>query len=176
MKKSVLVSGVVLLSFIGIASAFAQNVPKLSDPEIASVAVVANQIDIDFAKLAIKKSKDAEVINFAKTMVADHQAIIDMAVALVTKLNVTPKDNAVSKQYLTNAEETKKMLQSKSAKSFNKAYVDNEVAYHKAVIGAVKTVLIPQAQNGELKALLEKALPILETHLHHAEMVQKKVK
>ena len=85
-------------------------------------------------------------------------------------------DNAVSEQYLENAKGTMEMLNSASDESFDKAYVDNEVAYHKAVIEAVKTVLIPQAENEELKALLEKALPILETHLQHAEMVQSQMK
>lgn len=176
LRKSVLVIGVVLLSVPFLSSAFAQEIPKLSDAEIASVAVVANQNDIDFANIAIKKSENTEVINFAKTMIADHQAVIDMAVALVTKLGVTPMDNAVSEQYLENAKGTMEMLNSASDESFDKAYVDNEVAYHKAVIEAVKTVLIPQAENEELKALLEKALPILETHLQHAEMVQSQMK
>ena len=175
-RKSVVVIGVLLFSVAFLTSACAQDMPKLSDAEIASVAVVANQNDIDFANIAIEKSKNTEVINFAKTMIADHQAVIDMAVELVTKLEVTPMDNAVSKQYRENAKETMDMLRSKSAMNFDKAYVDNEVAYHKAVIEAVKTVLIPQAQNGELKALLEKAVPILETHLDHAKMVQSELK
>lgn len=176
LKKSGLVTGLVLLFVTFLSSAFAQDAPKLSDAEIASVAVVANQNDIDFANIALKQSKDAKVLEFAKTMIADHQAVIDMAVALVTKLKVTPKDNAVSQQYTTNAKATIKTLSSKSGKAFDKAYVDNEVAYHEAVIAAVKTVLIPQSQNPELKALLQKALPILETHLHHAEMVQGQMK
>lgn len=65
------------------------------------------------------------------------------------------------------------MLNSKSGEDFNKAYIDNEVAYHKAVIAAVETVLIPNAGNKELKDLLLSVLPILKTHLGHAEMVQK---
>ena len=171
LKQPALVTGLLFFFVTILSPAFAQKAPTLSDAEIASVAVVANQNDINFANIAIKKSKDAKVVNFAKTMIADHQAVIDMAVALVTKLKVTPKDNAVSKQYLARA----KMLNSKSGKAFDKAYVDNEVNYHRAVIGAVKTVLIAQAQNAELKALLEKAVPIFETHLHHAEMVQKEM-
>ena len=170
------VLALVLFVVSTLSPVFAQVTSKLTDAEIASVAVVANQNDINFAKIALKKSKDTKVLEFAKTMIADHQSVIDMAVALVTKLKVTPKDNAVSKQYVTNAMETMKMLNSKTAKTFNKAYVDNEVEYHKAVIGAVKTVLIAQAQNAELKALLQKAVPIFETHLHHAEMVQSKMK
>lgn len=149
----------------------AQN--KLTDPEIASIAVVANQIDIDFAEIAKKKSKDKEVISFAETMASDHKAVIGKAVELVTKLKVTPKDNAVSKQLLADAEKTKKNLESKSGDEFNKAYIDNEVAYHKAVIKTVEELLIPQAQNAELKKLLQSVVDPLKTHLHHAEMVQK---
>ena len=166
------------LQFIALftcALGFAQEAPQLSDAEIASVAVVANQIDIDYAKIAIDRSKNADVREFANTMIADHNAIIEMAVALVTKLGVTPKDNAVSQSLLEQSAETTKTLKAAKGKAFDKAYVDNEVAYHKAVIGAVKTVLIPQSQNAELKALLETALPILETHLGHAEMAQMKI-
>ena len=132
--------------------AFSQA-PKLTDPEIASVAVTANQIDINYAKIAKAKSKNADVVKFAETMMTDHQAVIDQAVALVKKLNVTPKDNDVSKKLNSDAETTKKMLNAKSAKDFDKAYIDNEVAYHKAVIDAVQNLLIPQAQNADLKAL-----------------------
>ncbi|MDP4147977.1 MAG: DUF4142 domain-containing protein [Bacteroidota bacterium] len=157
-------------------NASAQSTPKLSDPEIASVAVVANQNDIGFAGIAQKHSKNADILNFAKTMATDHKAVIDQAVALVKRLGVTPKDNAVSKKMLADAEKTNASLRTKSGKAFDKAYIDNEVAYHKAVISAVEGVLIPQAQNAELKALLEKVDPILKTHLEHAEMVQSSLK
>ena len=123
----------------------AQQNPELSDPEVASVAVVANQIDISYAEIAKQKSKDATVLKFAETMINDHTAVINQAVALVKKLGVTPKDNTVSRKLLADAQKTKKMLRSKSAGSFDKAYVDNEVAYHKAVIGAVEGLLIPES-------------------------------
>jgi len=146
--------------------------PKLTDPEIASVAVTANQVDIDNAKLAEKKSKNADVIEFAKLMATDHQSVIDKAVALVTKLGVTPKDNVLSKKLNADAAKTRKSLSEKKGAAFDKAYIDNEVAYHKAVIGVVENVLITQAQNAELKDLLVKVMPTFRAHLAHAEMVQ----
>jgi putative membrane protein len=75
-----------------------------------------------------------------------------------------------------DAERTKKELNSKSGAAFNKAYIDNEVAYHKAVISVVGSTLIPQSQNAELKALLQQVLPVLKAHLDHAVMVQGKTK
>jgi putative membrane protein len=163
---------IVCLALTG-TKVFAQQDSKLSDPEIASVAVTANQIDIDNAAIAKEKSKDPEVLKFAETMANDHKAVIGQAVALVKKLNVTPKDNAVSQKMSADAGKTQTTLRSKSGKDFNKAYIDNEVAYHKAVIDAVQNVLIPQTQNAELKQLLENIMPALKAHLEHAEMVQK---
>lgn len=149
---------------------------KLTDPEIASIAVTANQIDIKAAELAKSKSKNAEVTNFAHTMINDHQSVIDQATALVKKLNVTPKDNAISRQLQANAKKTMASLKGKSGSAFDKAYARNEVAYHKAVISTVESTLIPQTKNAELKNLLETVLPVLKTHLQHAEMVEKSLK
>lgn len=165
-------TSVILCSTLLIATAFAQS-NQLTDAEIASVAVTANQIDINYAEIAKEISKNKDVLSFAETMSNDHKAIIGKAVELVTKLGVTPKDNDVSKKLNSDAEVAKKMLRSKKGKDFDKAYIDNEVAYHKAVIEAVEKLLIPQAQNKELKALLESVVAPLKAHLGHAEMVQK---
>ena len=166
-------TSMVVLSILFVSPAFAQTNPKLSDAEVASVAVVANQIDISYAEIAKEKSKDAEVLKFAQTMINDHNAVIAQAAALAEKLGVTPKDNAVSQGLLKDSEKTKKSLRSKSGNAFNKAYVDNEVAYHKAVIAAVEGLLIPETDNQELKELLQNVVPALKAHLGHAEMLQK---
>lgn len=146
---------------------------KLSDPEIASVAVTADQIDIEYAAIAKEKSKNADVLKFAETMAKDHQSVNDQAVALATKLGVTPQDNATTQSLISGAATTKEMLNSKTGADFDKAYIDNEVAYHKAAIGVVENTLIPDATNPELKSLLQTALPIFKQHLEHAEMIQK---
>jgi len=176
MKTIKLITVIIVLTFFPTSSLFSQKNTTLSDPEVASVAVVANQIDISYAEIAVKKSKNKEIIDFAKRMITDHNAVIDQAVALVTKLSVTPKDNAVSQSLLEGAEKTKKSLRKATRKNFDKLYIDNEVAYHKAVIAAVKDLLIPESDNKELKGLLQTVLPALEAHLGHAEMVQMKLK
>lgn len=156
-------------------STYAQDTPELTDPEVASAAVAANQSDISFAKVALKRSSNSDIREFANTMVKDHSSVIKQAVALVTKLGVTPKENAVSKSLEDQAKSTVKKLESVSKKDFDKTYIDNEVAYHKAVISAVEEVLIPNSDNKQLKDLLQGVLPILKTHLKHAESVQQKV-
>ena len=121
------------------------------------------------------KSKNSDILRFAETMASDHKAVIDQAVVLVKKLGVTPKDNTVSKKLASDSEKTKKLLRSKSGAAFDKAYIDNEVAYHKAAISTVESLLIPQANNKELKDLLQNVVPTLKMHLEHAIMVQNKI-
>lgn len=154
---------------------YAQDSIKLTDPEIAHAAVVANQIDVDYAAIALKKTKTKSVVEYAEMMNRDHKAVIEKATNLVKKLNVTPKDNDLSKSLMSAADSTKKVLESHSGANFDKAYIDNEVAYHKAVINSVETVLIPQATNNELKDLLETVLPNLKGHLLKAETIQKEL-
>lgn len=168
------VTSLVLLTLLTSIS-FSQENPNLSDAEVASVAVVANQIDISYANIAMKRSNNKDILEFAERMITDHNAVIEQAVTLVTKLNVSPKDNAVSQSLLDGAEKTKKLLKKANKKEFDKLYIDNEVAYHKAVISAIKNLLIPESDNAELKSLLETVLPALEAHLGHAEMVQNKI-
>ncbi|UAB82397.1 DUF4142 domain-containing protein [Marixanthomonas sp. SCSIO 43207] len=156
-------------------ASYGQQKNELSDPEVASVAVVANQIDISYAEIAMDRSKNKEILEFANRMTTDHNAVIQQAVNLVTKLSVTPKDNAVSQSLLNNAEKTKKKLLQAKKDKFDKLYIENEVEYHKAVIAAIKNLLIPESDNQELKELLKAVLPALEAHQKHAEMVQKQL-
>lgn len=168
-NAGLLFSGFLLMSVM----AFSQNkTPQLTDPEIASVAVTANQIDVNYAKIALKKTHNNDIRKFAQSMKDDHTAVIKQAVALAKKLGVTPEDNAVTESLLKGEKKTIKMLNSKNGEDFDKAYIDNEVAYHEAVIKAVKNLLIPQADNAQLKSLLIKVAPVLAQHLEHAKMVQ----
>ncbi|MDR6756700.1 putative membrane protein [Mycoplana sp. BE70] len=142
---------------------------KPSDPQIAHIAYTAGNIDVEAAQQALKKSKNADVVEFAKTMERDHKAVNDQALALVKKLKVTPEDNAISKSLTDGAKKERAKLASLDGAAFDKAYIANEVAYHKAVNSALADTLIPSAQNAELKALLETGLTLFQQHQAHAE-------
>ena len=144
-----------------------------SDAQIASIVVTANQVDIDAGKLAESKGSNAEVKAFGKQMVTDHSGVNKQAVALVTKLKVKPEDNPTSQSLQTSAKAKRAELAKLSGAAFDKAYVANEIAFHKTVDGALSKVLIPNATNPELKALLESGLKLFTGHELHAEMVAK---
>ena len=140
-----------------------------TDPQIAHIAYTAGALDAEAGKLALAKSKDKAVRDFAQTMVRDHEAVNQQALALVKKLGVTPEANATSEALTKQAKDTRKVLAALDGAAFDKAYVANEVAFHRTVNGALKSTLIPSADNVELKALLETGLALFGEHQGHAE-------
>ena len=155
---------------------FAQSATKPTDPQIAHIAYTAGQIDIQAAQQALQKSKNKDVLAFANDMVRDHKAVNDKALALVKKLNVTPQDNDTSKALTKQATDKRIELAKLNGAAYDKAYIDNEVAYHKTVNGALQDTLIPSASNPELKDLLTTGLKIFQGHQEHAEHVAASLK
>ena len=147
-----------------------------TDPQIAHIAYTAGAIDIAAAKQALARSHNKAVRSFAQEMVRDHQAVNDKALSLVKKLHVTPQDNPTSDALSKQAKATLDKLSHLSGSAYDRAYVDNEVAYHKTVNGALEKTLIPSAKNGELKSLLETGLTLFREHQAHAEQVAKGLK
>jgi putative membrane protein len=155
---------------------YAQTSPAgstLNDAQIAMIAVVADTVDIDAGKMAAKKTSNKEVKAFAETMVRDHTAVNAKASALAKKLGITPEESDTSKSLKSDGDKMMAKLKGMSGAEFDKAYVDNEVSYHEAVIGVVTKTLIPNTKNAELKSLLESAGPIFTSHLEHAKQLQK---
>src|SRR6478735_8203396 len=144
---------------------------KPTDPQIAHIAYTAGVIDINAAKQAMKKAGNKDVKAFAADMVRDHEAVNKQALDLVKKLKVTPEDNDTSKALSKQASEKLAELGKLKGAEYDKAYATNEVAYHKAVNGALETLLIPNASNAELKSLLQTGLKIFQGHQQHAEHV-----
>jgi putative membrane protein len=149
---------------------------KPTDPQIAHIAYTAGVIDVAAARQALTKTSNKDVKEFAENMVRDHEAVNKQALDLVKKLKVTPEDNDTSKSLSKNAAAKLDELAKLKGADFDKAYVANEVAYHKAVDSALETLLIPSASNAELKSLLQTGLKIFQGHEQHAEHVAAELK
>jgi putative membrane protein len=176
-KRTKITSIFIMLLFVIAVSvdvqySYAQSKPQLNDAQIAMVAVLGNKIDIKYAKIAKKKSDNLSINGFANTMIDNHSSVVKAATKLAKKLGVTPQSSDLSKKLKANAKKERANLRSKSGMAFNKAYIDNEVAFHKAVINLVKHTLIPEATNDQLKNLLKKAAPMFKGHLQYAESLQ----
>ena len=183
LKKTVIAStaSMALLTVFGLfvvitfatGSARSDTPAELNDLEIAHVAYTADSIDIRYAHLALAKSTNPAIHEFARTMIRDHSAINDKALALVTKLNVSPQDNFLSQSLNAGSNVLVAEMSALSGAEFDRRYAENELAYHQAVNELVGGTFIPNIENAEVKALFEEALVIFQAHEKHAErMVQ----
>ena len=165
-----------LAKLAGMIAAFfmmtaATQAADINDAQIAHIAYTAGVIDVAAGQLALKTSKNADVLAFAQNMVDDHTAVNSQALALLKKLNVAPEDNDTSKALVKQADDEQAKLAKLTGAEFDKAYIANELAYHKAVNGALEQTLIPATSNAELKALLTTGLKIFQGHQEHAAML-----
>jgi putative membrane protein len=147
--------------------------PAIDDPTIVAIFDAANTWDIEAAQVALQKSHSKDVRSFAKMMAHDHKAVRQMGRDLAKKLKVTPtppgKDFALYQAHLAAM---KTLRATKRGAAFDKAYIDNEVAFHQAVIDAVTTTLLPATQNAELRQLETTVAPNFQAHLLAAKKLQ----
>jgi len=148
----------------------------LTDANIAAIVLAANTIDINNAHVALKRSANASVKDFAKMMVTDHTSVNGKAKALATKLKLKPVENADSRGLVKAMNAKRAAFARLKGGAFDKAYMDNEVSYHQAVIDMLDQKLIPGASNAELKDLLTSVHPAFEAHLSHAKEVRAALK
>lgn len=163
---TILFAGLLLVPAAGLLAG------QMTDAQIASIVVTANQVDVDAGALVASKTNNAEVKSFAELMVTDHNAVNRAATELVTKLKVTPEDNPTSQSLKAGGEKNLAALKALDGAALDKAYVDHEVAYHQQVVEALDKLLIPGATNEELKNLLVKVRPAFVAHLDHAKALQ----
>jgi putative membrane protein len=136
---------------------------KLDDPTIVAIFDAANTWDIETGRLARERAWSKEVRAFGAQLAHDHRVVRQQGRDLAKKLKVTPtppKDFALAKDHAA----AMKRLRSLHGKAFDKAFLENEVAYHQAVVDAVTNTLLPATQNAELKDLEQKVAPNFVGH------------
>ena len=136
---------------------------KLDDPTIIAIFDAANTWDIETGQIAEKKGTTKEVREFGAMLAHDHTVVRQQGRDLAKKLGVTPtppKDFAMAKDH----EAAVKALKAANGKAFDRAFLEHEVAFHRAVIEAVTTTLLPALQNAEARALVTKVAPAFQAH------------
>lgn len=143
-----------------------------SDANIFALLDEANVADSSEGAIAVTKGTSAAVRNFGKLMVSDHHKLRVQGEALAKKMKITstpPVDDNIppdAQKEMDNLNSTAK------GKDFDKAYIDGQVDDHMKVLQlAVKAM--GQAQSTELKNLIQKATPVVQSHLDKAESIQK---
>lgn len=134
-----------------------------------SNAAQSDMYEIQAAKMAEEKSKNPEVKKFAAQMVKDHTALSSEMKPLIAKAGQTPPADLDQRRkgFLDN-------LKAADAASFDKTYIDQQVAAHDEAL----TLMQGYADNGDdagLKAAAAKAVPKIKAHSDMAKQIQSKL-
>jgi putative membrane protein len=149
------------------ATARAQSA-KLDDPTIIAIFDAANTWDMETGAIAARKATTPELREFGAMLVRDHRTVRQQGRDLVKKLGVrptAPKDFAMAKDHAAAL----RTLRAAKGAAFDRAFLEHEVAFHKAVIDAVTTSLLPALQNQEARALVTKVAPAFKAHMDAAQ-------
>ena len=142
--------------------------PALDDATIVAIFDAANTFDMETGALAAKKGSTQAVRDFGKQLTGDHTTVRQQGRDLATHLHVTPtppKDFALVGAHT----EAMKKLSGLSGKAFDTAFLEHEVAFHKAVIDAVTTTLLPALKNQDVKDLVTRVAPAFNAHMMAAQ-------
>lgn len=169
-KQYFFIASVLLGYALTLPSAYA----ALDDATILAIFDQANSADIATGKVGIQKGQTEEVRALGRMVVADHTAVQQMGRDLAKQLGITPTPPAGDKSVEASAQAIA-ALQAKSAAEFDKAYLTHEIAYHQAVIDAIKGTLLPAIQNPQLKKLVLDVLPGFEHHLAATKAAAEKI-
>ena len=164
----VIAASCVAIALLAVPRAAQAQAAKLDDPTIVAIFDAANTWDIETGNLARKRGTTKDIRNFGAMLVHDHTEVRKQGRALAKKLHVTPtppKDFGMAKDHAA----AMKSLRSVSGKAFDKAFLTHEVAYHKAVIDAINTTLMPALKNQEVKDLVTKVAPAFKAHQDAAQ-------
>jgi putative membrane protein len=140
------------------------------DAVIVSIARVSSEVEIDAARLAAARTADPDVKAFAYDMLRDHGAALDA----LEQLGVRPEKNLTGQTIVANGQKELARLRRLSGVEFDAAYVDEQVAFHQAILDELDRTLIPRARATALKAALTAFRPVMASHLAHAKMLQEK--
>ncbi len=150
----------------------ASDASMLSDEQIAAISDAANRAEIEQATVAKAKARDARVTSFAQMMIDHHgQAKRDQA-NLMSRLSMTPAESSRSQQLRVDSQNALTALNEAKGADFDKMYIDAQVDAHQKVLSALDNELIPNADNADLKKLLQGLRPRVESHLSLARDLQ----
>jgi len=141
----------------------------LSDAQIAGIYIQMNGFDIDTALLGRSQASSEAVRKLAEHVAADHIGVRQAIYGIAEKCGALPVLPSERIAAAVEHDETLARLLVLKGAEFDKAYVEHEVAFHRAAIEAVKTALLPSATCPELQAHLKLVLPAFEHHLLQTE-------
>ncbi|RYZ60531.1 MAG: DUF4142 domain-containing protein [Proteobacteria bacterium] len=150
----------------------ATTAAPLNDGQILSILELANQGEIDQAKLAVKNSSDKTVKNYATMMIDDHGKVLKDMKAIAKKIKIKATDSEAKSGMVQAHDQSLNRLKALKAREFDKAYMTDQVAMHQELLELIDSTLLIAVANPDLKSLIQKIRPSIESHFDKAQAIQ----
>jgi putative membrane protein len=148
----------------------------MDDGNVVAVLMASNDIEVQNGELARMRSQNSDVKAFAERMVAEHQSINTRVKDLTTRLKLNPQEGDVTKRLRADADTAMTGIRAMKGADFDRAYIEQEIAFHTRVLEMIDTQMLPNVKGAELKSLVNEVRPTFQAHLTHARQVQQKLK
>lgn len=158
----------ILSTALGLATIGAAWAQGMTAQDFVNQAASGGLFEVQSSELALQKSQDANVQEFAKQMITDHTANNQELMATAQAEGLT-----VPTQISSPQAELMQTIQGAEGDAFDTAYVQAQTTAHETAVTLYQTY----AQGGDNQALVayaQKSLPALQQHLEHVQGMAKK--
>jgi putative membrane protein len=146
---------------------------NLNDDQILYVLHTANIGEMEQAKVAEKKAKDARVKRFAAMMQKDHGDADSRVSDVAKRANASMAPSEVSARLDQSAKENNVALNTDKGKDFDRSYINAQVSQHRALLDSIDHDLLPAATSTEVRELVQAMRTKIESHLREAQDIAK---
>jgi putative membrane protein len=137
-------------------------------------AAIGDLYEIESARIALQRSRSAEVRAAAEQMILDHTANTHHLLAAL-EMNETNGTKGPPPQTLdTRRQAMIDHLREAPEDSFDKTYAEQQVMAHEETVALMRSYA-GGGDNQQLRSLALSALPVVERHLEHMKMLQQHV-
>jgi putative membrane protein len=148
----------------------------MTDANVAAVAHAANMDEIQTSQVAIQRSQNAQVRQFAQMMITEHTAVEQEMMRMLQAKNMTPQPNAVAQAAMQATRATVANLSQRSGMDFDRAYMMHQVQAHRWTLTSLDQSLIPSTRDPEMRTFLStRVRPGVAMHLGTAQRINASV-
>ncbi len=144
----------------------------MTDANVAAVAHASNMDEIQTSQLALQRSQNAQVRQFAQMMITEHTAVDQQMMQMLQARNMAPQPNAPAQAAMQATRATVANLSQRSGMDFDRAYTMHQVNAHRWTLTSLDQSLIPSTRDPEIKAFLTtRVRPAVAMHLEMAQRI-----
>jgi putative membrane protein len=144
----------------------------LTDGQIAGILSTVDDGEIQQAQVALTKTNNTQVRNFADMMINEHQMSKQKTAQLLAQTKVNPAPSAPANKLKTNASEMLDKLNGADPNRFDQMYIEGQIEQHKQVLEMINDKLMPSAKDPMMQQQVSAAKSMVQHHLDMADKIE----